>query len=289
MIVQILIGALMMGSIYGVVGLGYSLIYKASGLLSLCQGDMLMLGAFLGLMFYKTMKLPFLVSLALTMIIMFFIGMMIERFIVTPLLQRGATLASIILATMAVAMVMRNSSMLIWATNVLDFPPLFKVATIKISGFNIVPESLVIVGAAFVGMVGLHFFMNKTKFGTSMRAAALDPKAASTMGINVPFTKGITWGISAALAGGIGVVVGPMMGVFSTMGVLIGLKGFSSAIVGGYGNMYGAITAGILFGFMEAFVAAYITSGYKDLITFLFLIIIMIFMPTGLFKAKVLE
>jgi branched-chain amino acid transport system permease protein len=154
---------------------------------------------------------------------------------------------------------------------------------------HIVPEALVVLAVALIGMVGLHFFMHKTRFGTSMRAASLDPKAASTLGINVPLTKGVTWGIAAGLAGAIGCVIGPIMSVYATMGSIIGIKGFSGAVAGGYGNMYGAILGGMFFGFLEAFVAGYFSSVLRDLISFSVLVIIMIFMPTGVFKADVAE
>ena len=122
-----------------------------------------------------------------------------------------------------------------------------------------------------------------------MRAAALSPKAASAMGINVPVTKGVVWGLSAGLAGVIGATLGPIYGVFTTLGALIGMKAFAGAVVGGYGNIYGAIIGGTFFGFLETFTSAFVTTTYKDLLSFGILIIVMTFMPTGLFKEQVLE
>ncbi|MEA4898612.1 MAG: branched-chain amino acid ABC transporter permease [Eubacteriales bacterium] len=289
MLVKLIIGALMIGSVYGLVGLGYGLIYKASGLMTLAQGDMLMIGAFLGLTFYGYMGLPFAVTLVLVMAIMFCLGMFIERVLVTSLLLRGAQQVYIILCTISVSMILQNTAMFAWGSNVKQFPSLFKTATVDVLGYDIVPENLLALGVAAACMIALHFFMTRSKFGTSMRAAAQDELAASALGINVPMTKGAAWGIASMLAGAIGVVVGPIFGVYMYMGGMIGQKAFAGAVVGGYGNMYGAIVGGLFFGFVETFVSAYITSAYKDFVSFAILIIVMIFMPTGLFKEQVME
>ncbi|SDI34588.1 branched-chain amino acid ABC transporter permease [Proteiniclasticum ruminis] len=289
MIPQLIIGALMIGSVYGLVGLGYGLIYKASGLMTLAQGDMLMFGAFLGLTFYKYMGLPFIVSLMLTMILMFFLGMFIERVLVTKLLAKGAQVVYVILCTISISMILQNTAMLTWGSNVMQFPSIFNKSTVEVFGMRVVPENLLALGVGIVAMVGLHLFMTKSKFGTSMRASAMDEMAASSLGINVPATKGASWGIASMLAGGIGVVVGPIFGVYTSMGAMIGQKAFAGAVVGGYGNMYGAIVGGLFFGFLETFVSAYLTSSYKDFITFGILILVMIVMPKGLFNEEVME
>lgn len=289
MIPQLIIGALMIGSVYGLVGLGYGLIYKASGLMTLAQGDMLMFGAFLGLTFYKYMGLPFIVSLILTMILMFFLGMFIERVLVTKLLAKGAQVVYVILCTISISMILQNTAMLTWGSNVMQFPSIFNKSTVEVFGMRVVPENLLALGVGIVAMVGLHLFMTKSKFGTSMRASAMDEMAASSLGINVPATKGASWGIASMLAGGIGVVVGPIFGVYTSMGAMIGQKAFAGAVVGGYGNMYGAIVGGLFFGFLETFVSAYLTSSYKDFITFGILILVMIVMPKGLFNEEVME
>lgn len=289
MIGRLLIGGLMIGAVYSVIGIGYSLIYKASGLMSMCQGDMLMFGAFLGLTFYKTLGLPFAVSFCLTAVLMFLLGMLIQRLLVVPLLKKASGFASVILCTLAVSYILQNSAMLGWGSRTFYFPSIFETSSVEIFGIGVAPENIMVLVVAAVIMVVLHFFMTRTKFGTAMRAAALDEKAASAVGINVSVTKGAAWGLAAALAGSIGCLVGPVYGVYITMGTLIGQKGFASAVSGGYGNIYGAMLGGMFFGFVETFVSAYITTSYKDCISFGILILILAFMPTGIMKAKVLE
>ncbi len=212
MLIQIIIGALVIGSVYGLLALGYSLIYKASGLLTFMQGELMMLGAFLGLTFYMHMKLPFIIAMLLTMIAMFLFGMLIERCIIRTLLSKGASGIYIVLATIALAIILQNAAMLIWGSAVYQFPPVFSMQLINIGGYNIVPESLLTLGGGLVCMVLLHIFMTKITFGTAMRAAAQDPMAARSLGINVSLTTGITWGLSSVLAGVAGMLIGPISG-----------------------------------------------------------------------------
>lgn len=131
--------------------------------------------------------------------------------------------------------------------------------------------------------------MNKMKFGTSMRAAAMNPLASRSVGINVDLTTGITWGMSCALAGAAGILLGPVQGVSISMGATIGTKAFAAAVIGGYGNMYGAIIGGMIIGFTETFSAAYITSDYKDFITYGILALCMVFLPRGILKGDVYD
>jgi branched-chain amino acid transport system permease protein len=289
MLVSLILGSLMIGSVYGMLALGYSLIYSASGLMTFCQGQFLMLGAFLGLTFYKLMKLPFILAFVLTVLIMFALGLIVEKFLIRILLNKGATSIYIVLSTIAISIILPNFAQAVWGSQTLQMPSIFHVTTVKILGASVQPESLLVMAVGFASMLLLHLFMTKSRFGISMRAAAMDPLAASSLGINVNFTTGLTWAIAAALAGGIGALLGPVYGVSTGMGDIIGTKGFAGAVIGGYGNMYGAIVGSLLLGFIETFVAGYVTTTYKDFVSFFILIIVMIVLPRGLFKAKVYE
>lgn len=289
MIIRLIIGALMIGFVYAVLGMSYSLIYKATGLMNLAMGDFLMLGAFIGMTFYKYVGLNIYLTFIATFIVMFVIGYIVQLYLIDSLLKKGATFSFIILCTAALTMLLQNGAQLIWAPYTLPFPPIFNVMNVKIFGYKVAPENLLVLGIAIVAAVGLFTFLKRTKFGTAMRAAALDQTAAAALGINVPLTKGVTWGISAALAGTLGITLGPVYGLFPTMGAMFAQKAFAGAVTGGYGNIYGAVIGGIFYGFLETFVAAYITPTYKDAITFAVLIAVLVISPTGIFKEKVIE
>ena len=285
----VLITGLALGSIYGLMALGFSLIYKASGLLSLMQGDIMTFGAFMGLTFYSLLGLPFFVSLILTISVSFVFGMLVERGIIRSLMRRGISPGYIILATIAMAKIIQNGAGLIWGTIPFNFPSVFEVSTVGVLGINVQPEVLLAVAASLVMMVGLHFFMTKTSIGTSMRAAAMDAKAAEACGIDTSLSTGITWGISAGIAGVGGMLIGPMFGVFTMLGANLGRRGFSAAVFGGFGNMYGAMVGGVVLGLLENFVAAYISSHMRNLFVFLVLLLFLFIKPTGIFNERAIH
>jgi len=286
-LIQLLIRSLVIGSVYGLIALGYSMIYSASGLLTFVQGDFLMLGAFLGMTFYKTLDLPYVVSLFATVIIMFGFGLLIERFIIRKLQKAGANMIFVVLASIALSIILQNMAQFVWGSTVYQFPPIFSVSRISIGRVQIEPESIMAIVVALIFMYLLHVFLTRTRFGTAMRAAAQDPLAARTMAINVSLTNGVTWGISAALAGVAGMLAGPVYGVHMGMGIAPGLKGFIGAIMGGYGNMYGAIVGSLSLGIIENVAAGYFTSLYRDAVSFGILVLFLIFLPRGLLKAQV--
>lgn len=278
------ISGVMLGCIYGLIALGYGLIYKASGLMSFVQGDMLTLGAFLGLTYW--------LSLLLTMLCAFAFGMLLEKGVIRRLLNKKVMPIYVVLATIAISYILQNGSQLIWGTWTLNFPSVFKASTVKLFGLLAVqPEVILCLILSMVSMVVLHLFMNKTKLGTAMRASSMDSMAAESCGINVSLTTGITWGVSAMLAAMAGILIGPMYGVYSSLGANLGNKGFDGAIhiAGGYGNMYGTIVGGILLGLLEILVSGYVSSAYKNLIAYVALLLFLCIKPTGLFNERAIQ
>lgn len=289
MFTRLLIQGLVLGSIYGLIALGYSLIYKASGLMTFVQGDIMTLGAFLGLTFYGTLKLPYWLALLLTIAIAFCFGMLLEKGVIRRLLNKNVLPIYVVLATIAIANILQSAIQLHWGGNTLSFPSIFNVMSVKVFGVNVQPERLLSMGIALVVMIVLHFFMSKTRLGTSMRAASMDAMAAQACGIDTSLTVGLTWGLSAGLAAAAGILIGPVFGVASTLGAQIGRKGFAGAVMGGYGNMYGAMVGGLLLGVSETLAAGYISSDYKNIIAYMLLILFLFVKPTGIFNEKAIQ
>ena len=286
MFLQILISGFVLGCVYGLIALGYSLIYKSSGLMNFVQGDVLTLGAFLGYTFFSLLKLPYIISLLLTVFVAFLFGMAMQHFIIRKLLKKSVMAIYIVLATIAVQYILQNSIQGIWSTKMLSYPQIFPVASIKIAGVSIQSESVFCILMSFLCMVGLQIFMKHTRFGTAMRASAMDAKAAQACGINTSLSTGISWGLAAAMAALAGILLGPIYGVFIMLGSTIGRKGFAGAIMGGYGNLIGAIIGGILLGITETFVAGYLSSAYKDMIAYALLLLFLFVKPTGIFNER---
>lgn len=289
MFVQLLISALLSGSIYGLIALGYSLIYRASGIMNLAQGDLMCLDGFLGYTFFSVLKLPFLVSLVLTVVCCFIIGCILEKFVIRPIFKRSTTTSVIILATVAVSYIIQSLEIVGWGAAPLSMPSFLKTSTVTIFGVIYQTESLLCIAIAIIFMLSIHFFMKKSRFGIAMRAAAMDPLAAGSCGINVNSTTRITWAISTTVAGLAGMMVGPLYGVTTTLGTAMSAKGFASAVVGGYGDMYGAILGGGVLAGLETFSAGYISSAMKQLIAYVTVLLILFVKPRGLMNAEAVQ
>lgn len=286
MFTRLLIAALVAGSIYGLIALGYSLIYRASGIMNLAQGDLMCLGGFLGYTFYSKLEFPFLIALVLTILCCFIVGFILEKVVIRPIFQKSTTTSVIILATVAVSYIIQSLEIIIWGAAPLSMPSFLSLETVKFMGVIYQTEAILCIGVAFITMLGVHFFMKKTSFGIAMRAAAMDPVAARSCGINVEQTTRMTWAISTAIAGLAGIMVGPLYGVTTTLGTYMSAKGFASAVVGGYGDMYGAILGGGVLASLESFSAGYISSTLKQLIAYLSVLFILFVKPRGLLNAE---
>lgn len=286
MFIQILISGFVLGCVYGLIALGYSLIYKASGMMNFTQGDVLTLGAFLGYTFYSLLGLPYWLALILTVLVAFVFGLFMERFVIRKLMSKNVLIIYIVLATIAIQYILQNTIQAIWSTKMLNYPQVFPMSSVRFLGVSVQCESVFCIVMSFLSMIALQFFMKHTRFGTAMRASAMNTKAAQACGINTSLSTGITWGIAAGLAALAGILLGPIYGVFIMLGATIGRKGFAGAIMGGYGNFVGAIVGGILLGLVETFTASYISSTYKDMIAYAILLLFLFIKPTGLFNER---
>lgn len=287
--VNLLISGLIIGSVYGLIALGYSLIYRASGLMSFVQGDMITLGAYLGITFFKVLHLPIYISLILTFLTAFGFGMLLEKGVIRIMLNKNVLAIYVVLATIAVSYIIQNTAQAAYGSAPQVFPQVFGRPTLRIFGVTSQTEAWACLVVSLVLMLVLHFFMTKTKFGTAMRGSAMDALAAESLGINTSMSIGITWGLSAAIASIAGMLLGPMYGVYTTLGSTIGRKGFAGAVMGGYGNMYGAMVGGLLLGLAETFVAGYWSGTYKDLIAYTLLILFLFVKPTGIFNERAIQ
>ena len=287
--IQLAAGGLMVGAIYALVGMGYSLIYRASGLLTFAQGEYFMLGAFGIYTFFVLFDLPYPIAVIAVLLTMVGVGFASEKLLIGPLLRRGAGPIHIVIATIGLSIFLLNAAMMVWGSQGFHVPSTLGDMPIRIADVYLVPQNMAIVVIMFALMIALHIFMNKSRLGTTLRAAAQDKMAAAALGINVSLAVGLTWGIAVGLAGAAGLLIAPIYGVSAHMGLLVGLKGFAAAVIGGYGSIYGAVVGGLLVGLVETFTSGYIDSTMKDVIVFAFLLAVLFFKPTGLLANDMLE
>ncbi|MCU0792887.1 MAG: branched-chain amino acid ABC transporter permease [Opitutaceae bacterium] len=275
------INALQLGSIYALIALGYSLVYGVLGMINFAHGDVFMLGAFACFVLVMWIPLPLVVVLPAVMVITGLAGMLIERVAYRPL--RRAPKVSAIITALGCGLVIAN------AVNSLSpysqsMPRLLEDETHTLFGeVKVSSLQILITGVAVGLMVGLDFVVRKTRFGMAMRAIAQDRATVALMGVPVNRIIALTFGIGASLGGAAGVLYGLAYPVIAApMGVLVGWKAFVAAVIGGIGNVRGAMLGGYLIGAVEVTTVAVLPSTYRDLIAYSLLLVILIFKPHGL-------
>jgi branched-chain amino acid transport system permease protein len=288
-LVSIIIAGLVMGAIYGMVGLGYSIIFRASGIMNLAQSEMVTLASLIGVTLYQTLGLPFWLSLALTMVIMFLFGALLQVGIVSRFNERGVKGIYMVLVTLGLSKIMNGSCELIFGANPVRFPPIFSVSTVKVLGTIITPERILSFFLSALAMLAIHLFLTRTKTGIATRACASDALAAEACGINVVNSNAIVWGLASASAAICGMMLGPIYGAAITLGSKVGTKGMASSVSGGFGNIYGAMVGGLLLGMVESFVGGYVNSTMKDMVAYLLLFLMLCVRPTGLFNEQAIR
>ena len=213
------------------------------------------------------------------------LGFLLERVILRKV--KFSSFVNLLIATVGVSYVLRNASMVIWGTNPQLFPSMFPSELIEIGEFRITPQSIGIIIISLAIITGLHFFFTKVKIGKCMQLANSDPEGAAMMGVNVTYMRFLTFGISAALACIAGVMIAPLTYARVDMSATIGMKAFAAAILGGIGNLWGALLGGIILGIVEAVGSAYISTAYRDAFSFIILFIVLFVKPTGLLNKKI--
>jgi branched-chain amino acid transport system permease protein len=283
---QLAISGIAMGAVYALVGLGYALIYNASHVVNLAQGEFVMLGG-MGAVYLAGIGLPLPVAMFLAVAGTAIVGLAMERFIVEP--RRKEPVLSLMLLTIGAGIVFRGVAMLIWDKEVHKLDQIGSGALIKMFGVTIVPQTLWVIGLMVLVVIAIELFFRRTRQGKAILAAAHNPLAAQLIGINIQTVLRISFVLSALLGGLAGVLVTPLTFTSFDVGLALGIKGFSAAIIGGMGNGLGAVVGGLLLGLTEAMGAGYISSSYKDLIALIVILVVMLLAPNGIFGTKTKE
>lgn len=293
---QLTIG-LAVGGIYALVALGYTMVYGVLKLINFAHGDLFALGAYLGFSLLVSFGLTdrigvgagLAVCAVLVMSFSALAGHVMERAAYRPLRKSGRL--SAVVSALGVSIFLQNAIMLIWGAKGLAYPAnLLPPMVISIAGHPVPLMRLVVFFSSIIVMIGLYIFINRTRTGMAIRASAIDQAAAKLMGIDVRHVVAIVFMIGPALGGLAGVMVGMSYGQITfAMGQLFGLKAFTAAIIGGIGNIPGAMLGGILLGLIETFGAAYVSGAWKDAIAFFALILILVIRPTGILPERVAE
>ena len=279
---QLLLSGIAQGCIYGLIALGFVLIYKATETVSFVQGDLMMLGAFAGLALVSGLGLSFWLALPIAMVLMAVFGILLERVTIRPIL--GEPAFTVVMLTIGVGYLARGLITMVPGigadTLPLDVP--YKDELITLGQANFSADHLVIIAATVLLSAVLFALFRFTRMGIAMQAASQNQLAAYYMGIPVRRINGLVWGLASAVAAVAGMLLAPITFVHANMG-MIGLKAFPAAVVGGFGSLPGAIAGGLVIGITESMAGFYLPEGVKDVCAYVVVLIVLLVRPNGLF------
>ncbi|MCF8198345.1 MAG: branched-chain amino acid ABC transporter permease [Sulfuritalea sp.] len=285
-VLQLIVSGAAIGCIYALIALGFVLIYKATETVNFAQGDLMMIGGFIGLSAMTIIGLPFWLAFLVAIVVMMLFGMGTERLLLRPLLGQPAF--TVVMMTIGLGYLARGLVTMIpyWGTETHTLPVPYKDKVIWLggegTGLVISVEHLVIILATVVLVALLFVFFRYTRIGIAMQATSQNQLAAFYMGIPVRRVNMMVWGLSSAICGVAGLLLAPITFVHANMG-FIGLKAFPAAVVGGFGSIPGALVGGLLIGIVESLAGFYLPEGFKDIAAYVVVLIMLVVKPNGLF------
>ena len=284
-LVQLIISGIAQGCIYGLIALGFVLIYKATETVSFAQGELMMLGAFCGLAAMSMLGFPFWLAVLSAIAAMAVFGVVLERLVIRPILGQPAF--SIVMLTIGIGYVARGLVTMIpgigTETHALEVP--YRNVTWNLGSLVLSAEQMVVIAVTAVLCAALFAMFRYSKLGIAMQASSQNQLAAYYMGIPVKRLNGLVWGLAAAVAAVAGLLLAPITFVYANMG-FIGLKAFPAAVVGGFGSLPGAIVGGLIIGIVESLSGFYLPEGFKDIAAYIVVLIMLMVRPNGLFGEK---
>ncbi len=281
-LLQFTFGGLTVGFIYALVGLGFTVIYNSSKIINFSQGEFVMIGG-MAAVFLSYAKFPFILAFPLAIIFASLLGYVLFKLVS---LSSNSSVTSLIILTLGYSIFTRGTAQVIFDKQMHTLPSFISDEPFEVFGATITPQAVLVIVVSLCIVFALYYLFNKTKLGKAMLATADNKDAAKLVGISVQKILVMNFMISAAIASIGGIVLTPITSTNYEIGIMLGLKGFCAAIIGGIGNPFGAVFGGVLLGILESFVAGYISSEYKDAVAFVVLLLILFFFPGGLFGAK---
>ncbi|KXT74044.1 High-affinity branched-chain amino acid transport system permease protein LivH [Streptococcus sp. DD10] len=285
---QQLVNGLILGSVYALLALGYTMVYGIIKLINFAHGDIYMMGAFIGYFLINSLQMNFFVALILAMIGTALLGVVIEFLAYRPL--RNSTRIAALITAIGVSFLLEYGMVFFVGANTRPFPQVIQTVRYTLGPISVSNIQLMILGISVVLMIALQFIVQKTKMGKAMRAVSVDSDAAQLMGINVNRTISFTFALGSALAGAAGVLIALYYNSLEPlMGMTPGIKSFVAAVLGGIGIIPGAALGGFVIGLLETFATAIGLSDFRDAIVYAILIVILLIRPAGLLGKNVKE
>jgi branched-chain amino acid transport system permease protein len=285
-LLQYLLSGLTVGAIYALVALGFSIIYNASQVINFAQGEFVMIGG-MSAVWLSGAGVPLVIAAPLAVAATTLVGLALAALAVER--ARGASVVTLIIITIGASILLRGVASLVWDKNLHALPAFSGDRPIAVGGATLLPQSVWVLGVALAVVAALWWFFNRTLHGKAILATACNPLAARLAGISVRRVLLASFGLSAALGAIAGILIAPITFTAWDVGIMLGLKGFAAAILGGLGSGPGAVVGGLVLGLAEALSAGYLSSAYKDVIAFGVILAVLVLMPGGLLGARSTE
>ena len=284
-IVQALFSTLTIGSMYALIAVGVTLVYSATRIINFAQGEFVMLGGMVMVSLYGEHGWPLWAAIAVTMMVTMVVAACMTWLVYRP--GRQGALITVLIITIGVSMALSGGAFHIWGGDIHRFPPFSGEAPINLLGATVLPQALWVIGVTSVVVAMLWLFLKRTIWGKAMRACAIDQTAASLMGIRVGRTVTLSFILAGVLGCVAGIVMTPITMIDYHGGMLLSIKGFSAAMLGGMGSVAGAVLGGLVFALLESFSVTFLSSTLKELVTFVVIIFVLMFLPNGLLGTRV--
>lgn len=281
-ILQLLVSGLANGCVYGLIALGFVIIYKATEAVNFAQGDFMMLGAFvtLGLTNTQFMALPFWISVPIAIVIMGMFGYLLDMLVLRKMF--GQSQIAVVILTIALGFVLRFAAGFIWGHEPISLQSPIAGKDVGFGGLVLGLDEVSVIVVTVILTIAIYFFFNRSKLGVGMQAASQNQLAAYYMGIPVKRIHSLTWALSGMLAAVAGILFASKGSIEPAIG-LLGIKAFAAAIIGGLGSLPGALVGGIIIGVIEPFASRFVAAGYSQVAPYLLLFLILVFRPHGIF------
>jgi branched-chain amino acid transport system permease protein len=282
MLAQLLASGIVVGSVYTLVALGMTLLYRSTTIVNFCHGEFFMLGAFGVMVPLQVLGWSYPASIATSLVLLLVVGSLTERALIRPL--KNAPFVTLAMMTVALSYLLKGTSRFFYGREVVSLPPLLQGDPIDLGGFAMLfPQDMLVVGSMVVIVGMLSFFFARTRLGKVIQAASQTPRGASLVGIDVPLLRNAMWAAGAALGALAGILIAPSTLVYPDMGGHMLIRAFAAMCLGGFGSLPGAVAGGISLGILENLIGGYISSALVEITAYIVIVVVLVIRPQGLF------
>ncbi len=280
MLAQLIVSGLVNGSVYAVVALGMTVLYRSTTIVNFCHGEFFMLGAFAILIAQQTLGWSYAASIVFALVLLAVFGSLVERLLMRPL--QNAPHISLAMMTIALSYLFKGVSRFFYGREVAPLQALVDGDPIEMGSVVLLPQDLLVVGASVIIVLGFFYFFQRTQTGKVIQAASQTPRGAALVGINVPRFQNLMWGASAALGAVAGILIAPSTLVYPDMGAHMLIQAFAAMTLGGFGSLPGAVLGALMLGVLENLIGGYVSSALVEITAYLAIIMVLVVRPQGL-------